>query len=343
MPSKSCKKVRDRRAVPAHIARNIDVRLAYIEERTYRQRLNTRVSFGLTSQSNVNSGPEDRQIDIFGLPFTLSNSEMPQSDIIARTAVDFDYRLRLGQSDSFLNAQLTYVAANYAEFDTLNRQDLGIRLGFLIPFEGFPLPRSHFQIHASASQAWIDGSHYMDSSAVTASLSAAPTQKTQIRLSASYQQDDYILSSSRPVADTRDSDKTTLSFTTYYAPGDGWRLMGGFETATLDAKTAYNSWSGTTMRAGVSKAYTSPIKALPGNWTTAFSAEYTQRSYDAPERAFGTEAQSTDITRISLVQSVPLSAAMEAKFSLTSTKADSTYDIYSWSDRSAALTVVYKF
>ncbi|MDQ2068144.1 porin family protein [Xinfangfangia sp. CPCC 101601] len=335
--------VRNMPGIPEHIASAIDGRLAYIETQTYRSKLSGQISFGLTAQSNVNAGPEDRQIDIFGLPFTLSSSAMPQSDIIARAAIDLDYRLRLGDGNTFFNAQMSFVGLNYNEFDDLNRKDLGVQLGFLLPLEGFPLAKSHFQIHAVANKTWIGGDSYQDSAGLLATYTATPTERLQIRLGASYQQDDYLTSLARPSADDRDGDKTAFSLMATYALSESLRLLAGVEAAKLDAEEDYNSWSGTAVRLGLSKKYTSPIAALPGAWTTAISVEHSQRDYVAPEVMFSTDPQATDITRFSLVQTVPLSAVTEARLSLSSAKATSTYDIYSWSDQSASLSFLYKF
>ncbi len=250
--------------LPPEAIANIDGYLYAIRQS---RRWTFNLSLALAPDTDVNAGPAISQIDIFGLPFQLSDQARKQSGVGA--AVDFGgawsapidqrWRLNVGaQFDGRIYPDHDYDDLSLSTFAgpelLLKRWDLGLR--------------------ATAFRRWYGGQDYEQGAGGSASATYYLTGRSGLTGSAGAQTIEF------PELHEQDGVAVSGSIGGFYAPSPKSLARVNFSYVRQGARTSAYGYSAGQVTLGYDRD-------LPGGISFSLEPSLTVTRYDAPLAAFG--------------------------------------------------------
>lgn len=295
--------------LPPAVMANIDGYLAQI-------RMSKDWSYGLAlaiaPDTNVNGASTSREVDIYGLPFRLSDDARQRSGIGAAIDANVEYAPRIAPNGRLrLGAALQRREYEGRQFDDMT---LAVQAG-----PRFVLPRWDISMLGTGFKRWYGGDVYASSlgGRIEATHYAGPRT---------------VLSGNVAILQIKDERDDARSRWVYTASVGGVRQLSQTSAVTLRLGTnrqnaredAYSNWSGF-----VSAGY---FRELPVGFSAYIEPTFTFADYDAPLAAFGKVRKDkvAGITAAILNRRIVF-WRFTPRVAYSFTKADSNIDLYDYS------------
>jgi tetratricopeptide (TPR) repeat protein len=208
---------------PDNVRQNIDRFLALIGDRHCQTRDNERwcanASASFIYDSNVNNATRERQVTLFGLPFTLSDDARAQSDTAVRLGANFDHIKTLSDTVAWQSG----FSINFTDYSTLDRYDTLQLLASTGPvFQVDEKTRVSIPITAEAVSFTDQGDFYSTSIGVAPQVRYQLDETIAVNLNGSISRKHFI--------DNGERDTTSYSFNPsfdFQTCGQGTLRVGG--------------------------------------------------------------------------------------------------------------------
>jgi len=294
--------------LPPAVQANIDTFLSQI-------RMSKDWSFGLSlaiaPDTNINGASTSREVDIYGLPFRLSDDARQKSGIGAAIDANVEYAPRIS-SNGRMRLGAAVQRREYAgtQFDDMT---IAVQAG-----PRFVLPRWDVSALATGFRRWYGGDTYASSlgGRIEATHYAGPRTVLSGTVAALHIEDERDDARSRWVYSAVLGGMRQLSQTS----GVTLRLGANRQVAN---ESAYSNWTGV-----VSAGY---YRELPAGFSVYLEPSFSFTDYDAPLAAFG-KARSD---RVGSVTAAVLNRKVvfwrfTPRLAYSFTKADSNIDLYDY-------------
>lgn len=243
---------------------NIEQFLLQISERKVWR---TRFSFALVPDSNINQATDAQTVDLFGLPFTLSEDARETSGIGIFSSAGVEWRPRLGKGLRF-SADLQGQRTDYegAAFDDTVAS-------FAVGPE-FALGRSYLTLAATGFRRWFGGGAYNAGIGGTATLFVRPLHRLRLRAEVGLRHLEYDLQPER------DGAVLGLQINPIFALNSASQLSAVIGFNREFAELTF--WRSNAERFGVGY-----YREMPFGLVAELRPEFVRRRFDALQPAFG--------------------------------------------------------
>lgn len=250
--------------LPPAVQANID---AYLAQIRMSKDWSYSVSVALAPDTNINGASTSREVDIYGLPFRLSDDARQKSGVGAAIDASVEYALRIAPNGRLrLGAALQRHEYGGTQFDDMT---LALQAG-----PRFVFPKWDVSLLGTGSRRWYGGEAYASSlgSRIEATHYIGPRTVLNGTVGIMH------------IEDERDDDRSRWI---YSASLGAVRQLSQTSLVTLRlganrqnaAENAYSNWSGV-----ISAGY---YRELPAGFSVYLEPSFSFTGYDAPLLAFG--------------------------------------------------------
>ncbi|MEM9732889.1 MAG: tetratricopeptide repeat protein [Pseudomonadota bacterium] len=330
--------------VPPVVVQRVEKMLAGIDTATERSRTSGQIRFGLRYQSNANRAPQSEDINLNGLIFQLSPNALGDDDFNVYAAGSFHFVHELeSQGDTFEVDVIGYGSKQFQrhELDLVQGE---ITAGPAFDMGRFNLDDAKLGIYGIASAVSIAGDFYSSALGVGSRLALKPSPQSNVLLKAEYRRRDFRNTTNAPTGSNRTGDEYRLGAYGSYIVNPNLMVNAGVQHHWNTAELDYLAYGETTVFAGPTVAFASPLDEEAAAWTASFIAGLTLRHYDGPDPVINANDTQDDqelFLRSSLT--VPIRDGWAALGEVEYRHVNSNYDTREHDNTSVTLSAVKKF
>lgn len=296
-------------SLPAEVAANVDRYLGAIRQR---KTVSLNLSFGVSADSNLNSGPATDSITLYGLPFELSQDARATSGVGLVVEGNAEWAPRISDK-----AKLRIGAvARRAQYRETNFDDMttGVYAGPRINWK-----RWEVNLLAQASRRWYGNRIYTNQIGGSADVTWYATPTFGLSASLGLARLEYLRN------DQQTGTVVNLGLSAFHAPTPASFLRGTVLAGRHDANNpAYSNWS---RLAGVQY-----VHELKGGLTLGATPSVTRITYDAPLAAFDATRKDTQYSaQLSILTRRIDIFGLTPRLAYTYTRNTSTIDLFDFS------------
>ena len=330
--------------VPPEVEQKVNTYLAAIDNREDPTEFKATIALGLRYQSNANAGPGGRRVILNGTPFLLSETSTGRSDVNGYIAGHFHWGYDLGTQGDLLEGDLlTYVARYYDQV----RLDTGIAeltLGPSFNMERINIDNTRAGIYGIFSGVRLDHHGYSGALGLGSRFVSDFSPTTRLTGKAEYRQRWYDDSATYPTVSYRNGYILLGDLVLHHQLSRSvllrTQVFGDFEEASRNWN---QSWEAGFSVGGTYK-FASPVKALQDPWSIDMEAGFAYRDFDSPDPLISTTNSEYDYEGwVRGVFSVPLKNKFSVNLAGELRRQYSNYDLSTYTNASAMLTVVKNF
>ena len=330
--------------VPADVRDKVEQYIAAIEKRSETSGMGGAIMLGARYQTNANSAPANPRIMLNGLPFTLGTDGLSAPDANAFIAGSFRAIHDLQSQGDQLVATLQVYGALYKDLGRLNTGVVEVTVGPSFDLRRFKIDDARFDIYAIASGILLGADPYLASGGVGIRVTKGLGADTNLRLDLKAVRNNYMNSTSRPLATNSNGYTVSGSAGIDHQLTDDLKLFGLLSGERRLAERGYlSAWQGG-VTVGTVVTFDSPVSEEADDWALTVSGGYIKRIYDAPDPVINaTTAQADDEVFAQAALSVPLKDGWSVETSTSWRNVMSNYDLADSENISASLAAMKMF
>ncbi|MEL6502872.1 MAG: surface lipoprotein assembly modifier [Pseudomonadota bacterium] len=330
--------------VPPNVLARVEQILAGIDTAEKRQKLSGQFRVGLRYQSNANRAPRSADVDLNGLIFQLSQDALGESDlnVYGAASVHFVHELE-SQGDTFEVDVIGYGAKQFQrhELDLLQGE---ITAGPAFDMGRFDIDNAKLGVYGIASAVHLAGDFYASAFGVGSRLAMKPSAQASLLLKAEYRRRIFQDTTNAPTGSNRTGDEYRLGAFGSYIVNPNLMISGGIQHQWSTAELDFLAYSETTVFAGPTYAFASPLDESAKAWTASLHLGATLRRYDAPDPVINAAEEQNDnefFVRTSLT--IPIHDEWALLGEAEYRNINSNYDTRKHDNATVTLSAVKKF
>lgn len=303
------------------VAANIRKALALTEQQ---KQWFAEVEGGLIYDSNISAGPDNDQITIFGLPFTLDAASQEEDSLGYNFSAAGGYRIPISPNLGVV-AQGSYNQTDYVESDTFDSKSISVSAGPVYKI-------GMLTLNANLTGAWraLDGDTYSRSIGLNTGATYRINDKTALNATAGAVKQNY-------VSDSRDGNNLYLNTGINYKPTENVVLQAGYSVGSDDAEDErYEN-----VRHGPNVGATMKMSK---NMIGRLNLSFNHADYKGQDAAFGNEARDDEIYSANARLSYDLDEhlntdGVSVNFDVGYVRSDSNIQIYDYERHTAIISI----
>lgn len=330
--------------VPDAVVARVQQMLAGIDTAEERQRMSGQIRFGLRYQRNANRAPRSADVNLNGLIFQLSQDALGESDFNAYIAGSYHFVHQLeSQGDTFEVDIIGYGSKQFQrnELDLLQGE---ITAGPAFNLGRFEIDNAKLGIYGIGSVVNLSGDFYSTTVGVGTRLAMKPSAQSSLLFKAEYRRRMFRDTENAPTGSDRTGNEYRLGAYGGYVINPNLMINAGLQHQWSTAELDYLAYSETTLYAGPTFAFASPVDEEAKAWTVSLNVGLTLRRYDEADPIINAAESQSDnevFARSSLT--VPLQDNWSMLGEVEYRHIDSNYDTRKHDNASVTLSAVKKF
>jgi hypothetical protein len=317
--------------------------IAGITRQTASDSLHGTIMVGARYQTNANGGADSRQIDLYGLPFTLSDASLASPDSNGFVSANAHYSHDLAAQGDRLDADIGAYGALYRDHSEIDTGVIEARFGPVFNLERYSIAHTTLGIYALGGATSLEGNPYTYTLGAGAVVSANFDTQTQAHLRLEYRYEDFQNSTDRPSVSDMTGNRIRLSVDLSHAVTDWLTLSAMIYGERKEAAAAFDAdWeAGATADARFTVPGTGGAQHRP--WTVDLLAGYLGRNFDQPDPSMSTDTRHDTEATAQLSLTAPFADSWAIVSTIGYRKVWSNYAIYALDDLSTTFAVAKSF
>jgi tetratricopeptide (TPR) repeat protein len=331
--------------VPAQVLERVKAYAAEIAKRESRHRYTGVLSGGLRYQTNANAGPSSADVLAGGFDAILEDEYLgkPGTNLFVAANVKHSFDLQTQQSDSWKTTGAAYLS-RFDELSELNLATIEATTGPLLALYPEAIDGMTVRPFVLANFVMLDDEEYLYTFGGGLNLAKQYGSRGLVDGGYELRGRQFQNSTDNPEADERSGYEHRLRMRTLYSATDDIMLNAQFSAAFDDAEKDYNSNWELVASAGVSIQYAAPFELTEAPWRFSASASHSLTDFAAPDPAIDPGVTRSDQeTRITLGNTIGLSADRSVTFQLQHTIADSNLPNFDFDNTMALISASWGF